>query len=223
MQYPEPSASSYFIPQLLGTYEKELTKIIEGIRRGGYEVVVDIGAAEGYYVCGFAWLLKNVTVRAFEAKLGSHELIRRMAQMNGVSNRISIVGTCTIEHLRRTVADVGKCLVVCDVEGAEFELLNPAEIPKLLHTDLLVEVHDAIRPNVSQSIRERFSLTHDIVFIGQVQRTIEDLPPNVNLDAALAIQVMDETRGNLNDWLWMRQKQSGTNASTSQSLQNNPE
>src|ERR1700722_7380135 len=54
MGYIESSVGSAHIPKLLGIYEGEIAPCIEQICRSRPELVVDLGAAEGYYAVGAA-------------------------------------------------------------------------------------------------------------------------------------------------------------------------
>ncbi len=66
MRYVDTSVGSCFIPKLLGTYERELASKVEWICRQQPELVVDIGAAEGYYAIGLAMRIPAARVVAFE-------------------------------------------------------------------------------------------------------------------------------------------------------------
>src|ERR1700749_2885028 len=53
MVYPtKATRNRHVIPKLLGTYEQELHGTIETIKGRKYDVVIDIGGAEGYYAVG---------------------------------------------------------------------------------------------------------------------------------------------------------------------------
>ena len=94
MRYIESSIGSALIPKLLGIYERELAPCIEEICRNRPELVVDLGAAEGYYAVGLARRLPDSRIIAFELEeLGRRDLLR-LAQLNGVADRVEIRGTC---------------------------------------------------------------------------------------------------------------------------------
>ena len=198
-----------FNHKLLGTYESELTDVIDEIRREEYRTIIDIGAAEGYYACGLAFLNENARVIGFESQKAHHQDIARMARLNGLESRVKILETCTLELLNRELSGAGPRLIVCDVDGAEVDLLKPDQLPGLLAADLLVEVHDAIRPGASQCITERFAASHHVRFIPQRPKGLDDLPANIRLEPDLALASMDEFRGSGNDWLWMKHRAAG--------------
>src|ERR1035441_10269867 len=49
MRYLQASVGSVLSPKLVGSYEAELHPFIERVTSGRYDIVVDIGCAEGYY------------------------------------------------------------------------------------------------------------------------------------------------------------------------------
>ena len=192
-----------YAQKLLGTYEKELWPIVEEIITRSYELIIDIGAAEGYYVCGLARRLPTARIVAFEAQRACHRRIQELARLNGLLERIECRGLCRADDLRTALVGIRRTLIVCDVEGAEFELLDPAAIPGLRDVDILVEVHDHLRPGVGNELHYRFQATHEIQSIPSARRTIDDLPSGVSLPECLAFAAMEESRGGQMAWLWM--------------------
>ena len=51
------------VPKLLGCYEAELHGIFDGVALNGYDTILNIGCAEGYYVAGLARILPQARVR----------------------------------------------------------------------------------------------------------------------------------------------------------------
>src|SRR5207302_964150 len=62
MLYIGTAFCSAYIPKLIGTYERELTNIVEEICARMPPLIVDVGAAEGYYAIGFATRLADTHV-----------------------------------------------------------------------------------------------------------------------------------------------------------------
>lgn len=203
MKYIPEWRGSYFTQKLIGSYEKELSEIIEQICRSKYPVIVDVGAAEGFYACGFAFRSPDSRIIAFEADRSLHGALHKIASQDGIGDRITLNGHCGPEDLAAALGSSGRGLLVMDVDGGEMELLRPDVCPRLATTDILVEVHDRIVPGVTEAIRNRFSITHTIEYIRQTPRTEADIPPGIAIDPELAILAMDECRGDGNDWLWM--------------------
>jgi predicted O-methyltransferase YrrM len=216
MRYVRKSVGSAYVPKLLGIYERELNKYIEQACDLGFKLIIDIGAAEGYYAVGIARRNPNARVIAFEMESKGREAVRDMAELNKVSGQIEIRGKCELEDLEAVVGSEDGSLVICDVEGYEEELLRPDRIPMLTQAHLLVETHDFIQSGIAERIAQRFASTHDIQRIWQESRTHNEIPyrtlgrvflPRKYLDFAVS-----EWRPVQMSWLWMQPRGSNPTA-----------
>lgn len=162
LEYPAfTSAGSALFPKILGSYEQELHTLVESLVLRGYETVVDIGAAEGYYAVGMARRLPHATVYAFEADARGAVQLSQLAITNGVADRVVVRGRCTVEDLAALDLS-GRPLIISDCEGAEFTLLDPRAVPALSHCDILLEFHLLRGADPEALFRARFGGTHDI-------------------------------------------------------------
>lgn len=206
LQYVFWSVGSSLFPKLLGTYEKELWPVIESIVTKKYTRIIDIGAAEGYYAIGLATLLPNAHVVCFEAQNDYHPLLQKLASLNGVSKQIEVHGLGTSELLQEALRQEEHQLVICDIEGAEEQVLDPAKVSGLKKTDILVELHDIIVPGVSERIRERFEATHTIEVIASRTRTPADWPLQNSVSWENQEAYLSEHRPCVMEWFWMQVK-----------------
>jgi len=181
MRYKPIGYFGGLLPKLLGTYELELTEALARLCRFGARVIVDIGAAEGFYATGLAIRNPDAQVIAYEISRPARTLIRRMARSNGVYDRVTVKGKCTVGALRRDLAAVPYAAVLCDCEGEEDLLIDPEAVPALSRSFVLVEVHDAYSPGVAVRLKERFKVTHNIDVIVSRPRKLDDLPCGLEL------------------------------------------
>jgi len=206
MRYTYKACGSAHSAKLLGTYEKELHAIVEGFSAGRFDTVVDIGAAEGYYAVGLARSSPGTRGIAFEAQKYGRGLLRDLAANNGVHN-LEIRGACDVQGLEDALAGGHGKLIICDVEGFETELLDPARVPSLLHSSILVELHDSPGLPISDIIRGRFEHSHRIEEVLNTTRTWDDFPAKNFfariLPRYLALRAMNEAR-DFQRWFWMR-------------------
>jgi hypothetical protein len=149
--YPDRAPLS-LVPKLLGIYERELHGAIEAAIRTEPEVIVNVGAADGYYAVGLARRCPDATVIAYEADPAQRDLCRRVAAANGAT--IEIRGPA-----ERLDAPSG-ALVVMDCEGCERALLD-----RPLDATVIVELHDFIDASVGEAIAERFADTHEVEIV----------------------------------------------------------
>jgi hypothetical protein len=206
MKYIDGSVCSALPPKLLGTYELEIAHIIEELCGEGIGTVVDVGAAEGYYSTGMALRLPHAQIVAFETTAEGQESARRMAGINGVSDRVSVAGYCDTRTLRRALQAPAPILVIMDIEGGEDELLRPDSAPELAEAWIIVELHDFIVPGVSSEIIRRFDATHSIERIQTRARTPADLPFKPGMLRWSLTRLLTEFRPAPMEWLYMRPK-----------------
>lgn len=204
MDYAVAASEGSRTARLLGSYEAGLAPIFEEIIARDYPVVIDVGSAEGYVAVGMALRMPKARVMARDTDMKARVLCAALAQRNGVGSRVEVGGA--MSHADFALCETERCVVICDIEGAEAELLDPVKAPGLLKADIVAEVHDCFRPRLSDEIAARFAATHKITRIG---RKIDgDLLPDwmeefSDLDRLIALW---EWRSGPTPWLWMEQK-----------------
>ncbi|NJS39944.1 MAG: hypothetical protein HC783_14065 [Rhodobacteraceae bacterium] len=126
----------------------------------------------------------------------------RLAAENGVADRV-LVGA-EVSHADLAICAAAPTLVLCDIEGAEDALLDPAKAPALLQADILVEVHEAEAPGLLSRLTERFAATHSITRIDR--QLLPDLLPawTEGLSDLDRLLLLWEWRAGPTPWLWMR-------------------
>jgi hypothetical protein len=207
MRYVDTSVGSCFIPKLLGSYERELAPKVEWICRRRPTLVVDIGAAEGYYAIGLAWRIAQAQVVAFELDEAGQAALRTMARLNGVADRLTVCGRCEPEDLAAVLEKEPAPVVICDVEGDEGRLLDPTQVSRLAAATVLVETHEFVRRDVTDELCGRFARSHDIERIWQEPRTRAEFPWRTPGTMLLPVSYLDwavsEWRPERMSWLWM--------------------
>lgn len=209
MKYIGYAQGSVYIPKLLGSYERELNQTVEAMLARCPGLVIDIGAAEGYYAIGVATRSSNCEIIAFETDPAGQDGLREMALLNHVSDRVSIRGKCDPADLKLAMHGKRNVAITCDVEGYELTLLDPVEIPELREAAILVELHDFVVHDITETIRSRFESTHRIHHIWQEAepRSPADFPWR-NLVTAMLPRyylncVVSEMRPTRMAWFWM--------------------
>lgn len=162
-----------FIPKLLGSYESELHPVVEQIAASGYDTVVNIGCAEGYYAVGLARRTSAV-IYAFDIDERARRLCRELAQLNEVEDRVRVSGAFHADDFSRF--NDRRTLVLCDIEGDESSLLDPAASPALLNMDLLAEIHRVGGRWSSETLFPRFATSHAVSEFRQEPRDAMTYP-----------------------------------------------
>jgi hypothetical protein len=160
MQYLKNSSQGMLISRLLGCYEAELHPYFEAFLAEGTEAIIDVGCAEGYYTVGLARLAPGVVVHAHDIDDNARRLCAELARRNGVEDRVKIGGEFKPADFQAFAGR--RAIVLVDAEGAEVDVLDPAQAPALAEMRIVVETHDFIRPGAEATITARFAATHEI-------------------------------------------------------------
>lgn len=160
MKLSTSSKEGCYVPKWLGSYESALHPEWMNIMGRGYATIINIGCADGYYAVGLARRLPDARIFAYDLSAEARESCGELARLNDVAARIHIGGEFKGSDLEgfpdRNV------LVICDIEGAERELLDPARYPRLHSMDILVEMHHLAEHHTDTLIKNRFGTSHSI-------------------------------------------------------------
>jgi hypothetical protein len=157
---------SALYPKLLGTYEHELAGAFEAALARNHPLVVDVGAADGYYAVGFAYRQPGTRVIAYDQDPRARAELAKLSELNGVADRIEIRGRCEPDELARLGQPSG--LMIVDCEGFEDAALSPENIAALAGWEFIIETHDGFVPGVTKRLVSRFEATHRVEVIEAV-------------------------------------------------------
>ena len=211
MPYLNETVWGPITPKWIGSYEAELDSVLEEIIATQYRQIIDVGSAEGYYAAGLAFRTPSAQVTAFDLDPMARKQTARLASLAGVADRVEVHSHCTPQLLNRLIAD--RTLLVMDIEGAEYHLLNPAAISTLHRAALLVEVHSCPpfdMAAVAESLNARLEATHDLRWLHSQSR--DDLVDRYRslwegkISAARFAEYLDEGRGEAQRWIWAKPK-----------------
>lgn len=195
------------LPKLLGFYEEELHASLKGLLAATPpDLIVNVGAAEGFYAVGLARLAPEARVHAFEATDSAHDICRETARLNEVEARVSVAGRCTTEILQHLLSRGERPLLVLDCEGCERELLDPTLVTALGKAAIIVECHDFIDPSITQVLVDRLGPSHELSGVREGPRDPNRsafLQPLDSLDRWLAVC---EYRPRMMHWLIAKPK-----------------
>lgn len=206
MRFIDSSAEGCHVAKLIGCYEQPLHKIVDEITAKGYENVINIGCAEGYYAVGIALKNSNVKVHAYDLDENARKSCASLAEKNGVKDQIQIGAEFSASELIQYRGS--KTLIFCDIEGAEQGLFTPETVELSRHFDLVIESHECLVPGITDTLKTRFSKTHVIQQIDDDgMRSFNNLPNWFSalnhLDQLLAVW---EWRSGPTPWLVLRSK-----------------
>ena len=210
LRYGDLSYGSTHLPKLLGTYERELSGLFSPANLGSYDNFVNLGCAEGYYTNGIAQVLKETAGRRNGRVIGidlNEQALaesRKISALNGLQ-----VAVAREFDFRKGLCGPGKTLVICDVEGGEIDLIDPAFFGALSRTDFIIETHDGAEETaILDELLQRFSLTHEASVLSFTPRAVGNFPPEILLpvDDRSKLEAMDEGRVKGLRWLNLKSK-----------------
>jgi hypothetical protein len=200
-------ASSNFA-KMLGSYESEIHPFIETALKNNYTNLINIGSDDGYYAIGFAARIPELKIYVFDTNKVAWHSLQQNAVANGVGERILQSGLFSINDLK-VFADGQRNLFVVDCEGAEKEIFTRANIIGLLNSDLIIELHLHIHPELDVYFKNLFSETHTLEFKDSVPDYLKasknNYPELSQASFALKKYITGE-REVFMQWLFLRSK-----------------
>lgn len=132
--------------KLLGSYERHIQeKIVEIKNKNNLEIIINIGAGEGYHIVS---LIKNNFFAdgiAFESETESQNLLKDNLKLNNIENKVKIYGEANFDLIKKlNVQNVNKTLFLIDIEGEEFNLLNNRFLELFKKSYFVIEMHEFI-------------------------------------------------------------------------------
>lgn len=129
---------------ILGFYESEVIREIFNYNDNRH-IFIDIGGADGYYSTGALFSKKFTRCICFESDKKSQHVISQNAILNGVSDNLIILGIANEITISKIISElkenIKNCLILCDIEGAEFDLFNDNMLAMLNKAKIIIEIH----------------------------------------------------------------------------------
>ncbi|MEB2784740.1 hypothetical protein [Algoriphagus persicinus] len=210
LKYPSlVSNGSSLLPKLIGTYEQELSPIINRISKTGYSLIIDVGSAEGYYAVGLALVKKEVKVITYDISENAQKICKEMAEINGVSDRLQVFGECDKEILN-SFSDQDNGLIISDCEGFELELFDDEIVENLKKFDFLIETHDCFNPIIAATLKDIFSKTHEVISVKSNSDSYKVknylIPFELKFSSFDKLQMVSEERVGVTEWLFCKSR-----------------
>lgn len=188
------------LPKIIGSYENPIHAWINETFDEKYQKIINLGSAEGYYAVGFAVKLPKSNVIASDTSLDAQKMCRELARINKVKNLV-VSGRIDSETLNHEVVK-NRTLVLCDIEGGEYEILDPLATPKLLNSDIICELHDhLVFKNITRKLMERFYDTHKIEIEVDNKKDLEKYTALLKLPKNLRKFAVNESRSGITKWM----------------------
>ena len=190
--------------KLVGLYEAELHPALRALAADPPPAVVNVGCAEGYYAVGLARLFPEAVIYAFDVDPNAQRICRLTAELNGVSDRVSVLGGCVPQLLFSLLGQYPAALLVIDCEGCELELLSDMVMAGATRAHLIIECHDFIDPAITATLAARLAASHQVEVIQEGARNPNHLEPLRRLSSLDRWLVVLEHRPSAMCWIAAR-------------------
>lgn len=190
------------IAQLFGFYEQQLLEhLVDDSAKARKGLLVDVGAADGYWAVGLVRSGHFERAICFETRLEGQTVIREMAALNNVSDRIDVFGEASapvlLDCLRKNKPDT----LLIDVEGAEFDLLT-SNVIKTVGACVVAELHpDGAEADATDRLVSRLEKAgFETDMVTDAKRDCSALLEAVDLHDSLRALLLSEGRGRPQSW-----------------------
>ena len=190
--------SGDLVAKLTGSYERSWTGPWESGSRPARSTSSMSAAPRATTPSGSHTRSPSTTVHAFDIDASARSRCARLAELNGVADRVLLGGECTAASLGE-LPEQGVVLL-SDCEGAERAILDPELAPRLRGWPILVELHDFIDPTITETIVARFEPTHEIEMIPGQDRAGDLLPELDFMTPRQRAAVLSERRPGPMSW-----------------------
>lgn len=206
--WAEAAAGTY----LLGTYEPQVCAILD-VLKSSERVLIDIGAADGLYGVGLVAVGAFGRSLCFEADETRQRNLRELSSRLGLADRVTVYGAAEAAAIKRAIADhsvdTQNAVVVCDIEGGEFDLFDASLLESLSDCHLIVETHDFLLKDVERSgtalqdLKLRAGQYFNVYEVKDGLRYVRDVPLLAEWSDAETWMMCVEGRKRMMTWLYL--------------------
>jgi hypothetical protein len=189
---------------LLGVYEKEVLDALMKVPNK-YDIFIDLGAADGYYSIGTLVSKKFRIGYSFEISAKGRESILKNATLNRVKKKLHIFGEAKKDfYLNIPKNDLKKSVILIDIEGAEFSILDKNTLSNLKNSIIFIELHEWFFDDGEKKLNKLKSDAKNFFKISELKTSSRDFSvfPELSLfNDSERWLIASEGRGRLMTWL----------------------
>ncbi|MDQ1159498.1 hypothetical protein QE385_003895 [Sphingomonas sp. SORGH_AS 950] len=140
---------------LLGTYEVQVCALLDRLASPG-RLLLDIGAADGLYGIGLVAVGAFGRSICFEANSTARDRLSKRAEELVLAEKVTVYGAAEQDSIAALLASEGPLVegtvVLCDIEGGEFDLLTSEVLALFARCHVIVELHDTLLSPPAQAL-----------------------------------------------------------------------
>jgi len=194
--------------KVLGLYESQVVKKIKSLK---FETLVNLGAADGYMALGPLFNKQCQRSICFEMTEKGRKAVIKNASLNHIPSKNLIVRGIADKTLLTQLHEIGiepkKCLFLCDIEGAEFEVFSTKLLEYLKGASFIIELHDRHLPEgttLRKKLINKLPTGANFEILSDTSsQNFKDIPDLENLSDNERALVMSEGRKYFGEWLYI--------------------
>jgi hypothetical protein len=160
---------------ILGLYEQELLRALTSPPLTNKSNFIDFGAADGYYGVGLVKANFYQKAFCFEITKEGRETIAQNAIANLVADRVTIFGDAKeVFSVNLPQNCIDDAVILVDIEGAEFDLLDHSFFELFQKAYILIEVHNWVE-NFAEKYINLLLAAEPYFEIGKINEGVRDL------------------------------------------------
>lgn len=198
--------------KILGTYEAQISDALVRLSQPD-GLLIDLGSADGYFAIGAVRSGLFARCICFERAEKGRAALKDAAERNGVADRIEIHGEATASDLVRPMPKPGHCVVLCDIEGGEFDILTEAVLGHFAECHILIELHGNLLPDGERKVAallDRASVHFDASRLRSALPDIHGFRELDQFDDDHRLLAFSEGRDEAMEWLYLEPKDQAT-------------
>ena len=160
--------------KIYGFYENKIQEKLKDLKK---PILIDIGAADVFFAIGSLKSKICDFCYAFEETKKSRENLYITAEINDVKNNISIMGGVTKDNffsLLPSEIDFSQTIILCDIEGGEFNFFTDEILKKIRYSNIIIEIHDN-KYNLEIDLLKRVKKYFDVSIIIDNDKNFENI------------------------------------------------
>ena len=198
------------LSKYLGQYEPHiLEKLISNSKNNTH--FIDIGAADGYYAIGLLFSNLFKTATCFEVSKNGRSVISENAHINFVQKRLTILGKADQDLISQEIMNFPQSVILCDIEGAEFDLFSEDLLKTCKSCVVIIELHDEFTKGKSNRRENLIKLASKFFKVNLIKRSnpkINNFEEIKDWSDDLRLLAFSENRPIRMDWLLLTPKKS---------------
>ena len=185
-----------------GLYEANVIDWL--VKTFDHKQFVNLGAGDGFFSIAVARFLGCQRSLCFEMEAEGRAAIAENAELNNVLDRIEITEAADANFVNKVLDgySASETLLMCDIEGAEFELFTEANIQALSGCTMIIEIHDQLMDPVPSrdALCENLKRHFDVELLKATPRNWANIPELEALHDNDRALLASEGRKALGEW-----------------------